>query len=132
MAHFLATVALEVLGLLLLASIVGTIIVVIIFLALMLRENTATMVLVAVTTAPPHPNVITIRIDMLLATPVEILLLPELVVALHAGLDAQVHLAFAVLQFYEPLLHFVPFAQQVLALFFEFHQGIALLFQFVS
>lgn len=131
MAHFLAAVALEVLGLLLLASIAGTVIVVVILLALMLGENTAAMVLVAVTTAPPHPNVITIRVNMLLATPVEILLFAELVVALHAGLDAQVHLAFTALQFYEPLLHFVPFTQQVFALFLEFHQGIALLFQFV-
>lgn len=55
------------------------------------------MVLVAVATTPPHADIVTVRVMMLLTAPVEVLFLSILFVALHACLDANIHFSFPIL-----------------------------------
>ena len=98
----------------------------------MLWIDTACMILVSITTAPPHSNIITIRINMLFTTPVEILFLTILVITLLTRLDAMVHFTLPALELGESLFHLVSLTKEIIALLFKLHQSIALLFQLVS
>ena len=89
------------------------------------------MIPVLVTTTPPHADIVTVRIMMLLTAPVEVLFLSILFVALHTSLYANIHFSFPILQFYKSLLHNVTLSKEVNTLLLQLHQTIGLLLELI-
>jgi hypothetical protein len=93
-------------------------IIIVILLALVLCGGATRVVLVLVTTAPPHLYIVTVWINMILTTPVEVLFFSELIVALNTSLDTEIYFSLTIFHLDQALLHLVAFVQQILALFF--------------
>ena len=119
MAHLFATLTSCVLKLLcfILLFIMVIIFFIIVFFALMFGELASGLVLASLSATPPHLT--SVGGLMGPATPVKVLLLMELLVAGTAHFDAQVNLAFPILELDNSKLHFFALSLHVFDGFFS-------------
>lgn len=112
-AHFFATNASNIfLQFLLNFQLILSILILIIFLALMLRKLASNVILISLTTAPPHFT--TILWPMSSTTPVEILFFEILFATFFAYFLVMVQLESTIFKFDEAKFHFVSFHEQLL------------------
>ena len=132
MAHLFAALASHVFKLheLILFLVLVILIIFIVFLALMLRVLATWMIGVCLTTAPPLcPSII---VSMSTATPVEVLLLMELLSTVTTHFNALIHLSFSIFKFDDSLSHLVSLIRHRLNLFLSIHIIIDVLVELLS